>query len=146
MHLRSSSSQAFNRSTVTEMEKQQRTPSSLTISSVPNYSSLNSSDVKLSHLFSNRSASTSSSSTISLRTDDILSDCTLFVGDLSYFCTEAHLLNLFSPFGLIISVRIRYSSAGESHLFAFIKFERRESAVLAKQAMHGCLFLGRRLR
>lgn len=70
----------------------------------------------------------------------------LFVGDLSFFCTEDNLLPLFSPFGPISSISIRRGASGDSLLFGFVSYEYPQSATAALTALNGQEFMGRKLR
>lgn len=70
----------------------------------------------------------------------------LFVGDLSFFCTEKELITIFSPFGAISAVNIRRGAAGESLLYGFVTFTNVQSAMTAMTALNGKDFLGRKLR
>jgi RNA recognition motif-containing protein len=58
---------------------------------------------------------------------------TLFLGDLSFFCTENDLYRFISPYGQIEEVRIKRSSKGDSLLFGFV---RMASAELAHYVIH----------
>lgn len=70
---------------------------------------------------------------------------TVFVGDLSFFCKEVDLMQLFAPLGKISSVEIKRGPNGESLLHAFMKFESEVSAQLAIQGVHGMKFMGRNI-
>lgn len=70
----------------------------------------------------------------------------LFIGDLSYFCTEEHLLPLFMTYGSIASINIRRGAAGDSLLFGFVTFHQPESSTLAMKALNRHELLGRKLR
>jgi RNA recognition motif-containing protein len=74
---------------------------------------------------------------------------TLFVGDISLFCDEKSLYELFSPFGVIDSVQLKKCDGDmtKSHLsYGFVKFRTRESAEIALKEVNGVLFLGRNIR
>jgi RNA recognition motif-containing protein len=71
---------------------------------------------------------------------------TLFVGDLSYFCTEENLFALFSTFGSILTVRIRRGISGESLMHGFVALESPEAANAALAALDGVEFMGRNIR
>eukprot|EP00349_Pseudokeronopsis_sp_Brazil_P000500 CAMPEP_0202965154 /NCGR_PEP_ID=MMETSP1396-20130829/9227_1 /ASSEMBLY_ACC=CAM_ASM_000872 /TAXON_ID= /ORGANISM="Pseudokeronopsis sp., Strain Brazil" /LENGTH=455 /DNA_ID=CAMNT_0049687785 /DNA_START=69 /DNA_END=1436 /DNA_ORIENTATION=+ len=70
---------------------------------------------------------------------------TVFVGDLSYFTNEVHLMQYMSTVGKVVSVQILRGSCGESLLHGFVKFENDQSAVRAVQKLHNVKFMGRRL-
>ncbi len=71
----------------------------------------------------------------------------LFVGDLSYFCREQHIQQLFSNIGKVVSVRIRRSDRrGHSLMHGFIKMTTPEDAQRAVASYDGYLFMGRRMR
>lgn len=69
----------------------------------------------------------------------------VFVGDLSYFCTEQDLYQLFSPFGNIDSVMVRRGKAGDTLHYGFVKMDD-ASAQKALVAMQGHKYMGRKLR
>jgi RNA recognition motif-containing protein len=71
---------------------------------------------------------------------------TIFVGDLSYFCTEDDLVPLCSPFGHITAVKIRRGNQGKSLLFGFVENAHQDSTELAFADLHGKLFMGRNLK
>lgn len=69
----------------------------------------------------------------------------LFVGDLSYFCTDDDLAKLFAPFGPVHKAVVRKSKTNEPlhYGFAEIPLENAEKAI---QSLNGLSFLGRKLR
>jgi RNA recognition motif-containing protein len=73
---------------------------------------------------------------------------TVYVGDLSVYCTEDEICRLFSPFGTIESVSLKKVNEGTNYYLAygFIKFGTPQSAEASIQALNGILFLGRPLR
>lgn len=72
---------------------------------------------------------------------------TLFLGDLSVYCTEKDIRRLFRPFGNIEAIRIKRGSTERANLnYGFIMFSSHEVAERAMQAVDGTLFLGRTLR
>jgi RNA recognition motif-containing protein len=71
---------------------------------------------------------------------------TLFLGDLSYFCSEEDLCALFHSYGPIAAVRIRRGVTGESLLHGFIAFHSAEATMRAVQELDGKEFMGRILR
>jgi RNA recognition motif-containing protein len=71
----------------------------------------------------------------------------LFVGDLSIYCTEGDLQKLFSPFGSIEAIRVKKGGADKLNLaYGFVKFHRREHAEKAMNMMNGHVLLGRALK
>ncbi len=75
-----------------------------------------------------------------------LSTKTLFIGDLSYFCTEDDLVNIFSRYGVITGVKIRRGATGESLLYGFMCFQSPESTIIAMRELNGKVFMGRNIR
>eukprot|EP01031_Cornospumella_fuschlensis_P024800 gene24800-29965_t len=72
---------------------------------------------------------------------------TLFLGDLSVFCTEKDIRTLFRAFGTIDAIRIKRGSSGKANLsYGFIKFSDRQAAEQAYNELNGIMFLGRGLR
>lgn len=71
----------------------------------------------------------------------------LFVGDLSKFCTEANLESLFSTYGHVVEVKIkRNNTTGKTLSYGFVTFLTDESAALAMEHLNGYSFFGRNLR
>jgi len=60
----------------------------------------------------------------------------LFIGSLPFRFTEGELLELFVPFGKVISLKIMHNRWGKSRGMGFIEFDILESAVAAKEKMH----------
>lgn len=60
----------------------------------------------------------------------------LFVGSLPYDFTEGQLLELFAPFGRIVSLKIMHTQWGRSRGLGFVEFDNLESAIAAKVKMH----------
>eukprot|EP01039_Chlorochromonas_danica_P004499 gene4498-4934_t len=71
---------------------------------------------------------------------------TLFLGDLSYFCKEEDICNLFAEYGPISTVRVRRGVTGESLMHGFVALETAEAAHRAIAALDGVEFMGRNLR
>lgn len=71
---------------------------------------------------------------------------TIFVGDLSYFCNEDDLFNLFAKFGNILTVRVRRGVTGESLMHGFIAMDTAEAAGAAITGLDGIEFMGRNIR
>lgn len=71
---------------------------------------------------------------------------TLFIGDLSYFCSEEDLCTLFAPYGRILTVRVRRGVTGESLMHGFIALDTAEAAQRAIVDLDGVEFMGRNMR
>ena len=72
---------------------------------------------------------------------------TLFVGDLSIFCTETDLREAFSAFGELSEVKIiRCEETKKNLSYGFVKFAETESAVKAIDELNGSMLCGRPLR
>lgn len=72
---------------------------------------------------------------------------TLFVGDLSVFCTETELRQLFQPFGYIDDIRLKKTTANATRLgYGFIQFGTKECAERAMNSLNGIMFNGRIMR
>lgn len=73
---------------------------------------------------------------------------TVFVGDLSIYCTEEEVCQLFTPFGTIETMSLKRVQEGKNYYisYGFIKYQSRASAENAIAALNGVLFLGRPLR
>lgn len=67
----------------------------------------------------------------------------IFVGDLSYFCTEHDLRDRFQLFGPITNVIIKRNYLGKSLLYGFIHYQQTTSAQQAVSTMNGQKFMGR---
>lgn len=71
----------------------------------------------------------------------------LFIGDLSFFCSERNLVELFSPYGKILEAVIsRSDNGGHSLLHGFIKMSNSEEAEIAAAKLNDSPFMGRTLR
>lgn len=72
---------------------------------------------------------------------------TLFLGDLSVYCTEKDVKEFFQPFGPIEAIKLKRGSSDRNHLsYGFIRFIHPESAQLALERGNGAVFLGRPIR
>lgn len=60
----------------------------------------------------------------------------LFVGGLPYKITEGELLELFAPFGRVVSLKIMHTKWGKSRGLGFVEFDNLDSAVSAKTKLH----------
>jgi RNA recognition motif-containing protein len=71
----------------------------------------------------------------------------LFIGDLSKFCSEAELESLFAGFGQILDVKIkRNNNTGKTLSYGFVTFASEEVADIAMKKLDGTMFCGRKLR
>ena len=71
----------------------------------------------------------------------------LFLGDLSYFCTEHDLQKAFGPFGAIVDIRIiRNKSTKKSLSYGFVEYNNASSAGAAMREMNGKIVCGRAIR
>ena len=71
----------------------------------------------------------------------------LFVGNLSFFCQEKHLKELFMPYGEVHSIRIkRNDKGGRSLMYGFVSMASPVAAYHAAKSLHEKLFLGRNVR
>ena len=72
----------------------------------------------------------------------------VFVGNLSYFCEEKDLQDLFNQYGNVRNVRMMRSSDGKhkSLMFGFVMLSTTQEAEQAQQLFNGHLFMGRHLR
>jgi RNA recognition motif-containing protein len=72
---------------------------------------------------------------------------TLFLGDLSAFCSENDIHQIFRPFGEILEIKIMRSEETMRNLsYGFIKFSNPSNAKKAMNCLNGTLFCGRHLR
>jgi RNA recognition motif-containing protein len=69
----------------------------------------------------------------------------VFIGDLSYFCTEDHLFLLFAPYGPVLQVYIRRGVRRNSLMHGFIVLENKEKAISAKRDVDRKEFMGRNI-
>lgn len=70
----------------------------------------------------------------------------IFCGDLSFFCTDSDLSQLFQTIGPVKSSIVRRSRNNETLHYGFVHMQTYEDAVRAVQELNGHKFLGRRLR
>lgn len=72
---------------------------------------------------------------------------TIFVGDLSVFCTEDDLTKLFRQYGNLKDVRIiRENKSHQPLFYGFVEFFDHASAQQAMSVLNGHLFMGRSMR
>lgn len=71
----------------------------------------------------------------------------LFIGDLSVYCTERDVQELFQPFGPIEAIKLKRGSIDRNHLsYGFVRFVYPESASAAMGHLQGTVFLGRPIK
>ncbi len=71
----------------------------------------------------------------------------IFVGDLSFFCKEMDLYELFCPYGQVLKPRIRRSDKdGRTLMYGFVEMPVLEDAEKAVRALQGSRFQGRDIR
>jgi RNA recognition motif-containing protein len=70
----------------------------------------------------------------------------LFLGDLSFFCTEMDIRELFAQYGIIMNLEIKRGRHGDSLMHGFLEYDREVSAYKAIKAMNGKKFKGRKMR
>jgi RNA recognition motif-containing protein len=71
----------------------------------------------------------------------------LYVGNLSFFCSEDHLTELFSQYGGVKSTRIiRGRTRKRSLSFGFVAMSTLQQATEAVTALDGHLFMGRNVK
>ena len=71
----------------------------------------------------------------------------IFIGDLSFFCHENDIFQLFSQYGQVMEVRIKKSEGnGKSLMFGFVKMESLEAAGEVIRQLNGIMFMGRVLK
>jgi RNA recognition motif-containing protein len=73
-------------------------------------------------------------------------DHSLFLGDLSYFCSEQDLMQLFQPYGPIIAVNVCRGYNDDPLMYGFIELTGEMIKNIAMQDLDGIEFMGRRLR
>ena len=73
--------------------------------------------------------------------------CTLFLGDLSVFCSEKDIAQAFSGFGNILDLKIKRNNETNASLcYGFITFDYPSEADNALKIMNGENLCGRPLR
>ena len=71
----------------------------------------------------------------------------LFVGDLSIFCSEQELEKTFAPFGTLVEIKIMRSEETSRNLsYGFVKFATANSAKAAMNELNGIMLCGRQMR
>lgn len=71
----------------------------------------------------------------------------LFLGDLSVYCTEQDIFEIFQSFGPIESIQLKRKSVANGRpSYGFVQFRFRESAEEALRVMNGRVIHGRAIR
>ena len=71
----------------------------------------------------------------------------LFVGDLSYFCKENDLIDLFSHYGVVADARVKRSDTkGKTLMYGFVRMENLKAALSAATELNGSIFMGRKMK
>ncbi len=71
----------------------------------------------------------------------------LFVGNLSYFCNEEELCDLFNQYGTVVHARIiRSDDKTRSLMYGFVLMATKQEMDGISQLLNGHLFMGRHLR
>jgi RNA recognition motif-containing protein len=71
----------------------------------------------------------------------------VFVGNLSYFCEETHVFELFNQYGHVQHVRIvRNDSNTRSLMFGFVTLSSIHEAREIERLLNNHMFMGRRMR
>ncbi len=74
-------------------------------------------------------------------------ECVAFVGNLSYFCREKDLYELFSPYCNVKNVRVMYNEdRSRSLMFGFVELTSEHEVQSMITLLNGNMFMGRRLR
>jgi hypothetical protein len=76
-----------------------------------------------------------------------ISPQTLFIGDLSLYCAEKDLFDLFSKYGALLTVRLKRNHNQQKNLsYGFVKYYNQADAETAFKELNGFVFFGRALR
>ena len=89
-------------------------------------------------------SSTENQSSLSSNSADLLPEAcrSLFLGDLSCFCQEVDVFQVFSQFGSIEEIRLKRDGEGNGLGYGFVTFIEMKSAEAALEA-DGLIILGR---
>ncbi len=97
--------------------------------------------------FLSSSASTTTSGSGSGESTTVSQPNILFVGNLSYFCEERHLFELFNQYGPVEkTVIIHNEQQIKSLLFGFVTMKSAHAAQELQRLMDGHMFMGRRMK
>lgn len=70
----------------------------------------------------------------------------VFVGDLSYFCTNVHLQELFSTVGPVTKALVKRTIEGETRHYGFVEMKHKSDSQKAIAQLNGVDFMGRVLK
>lgn len=71
----------------------------------------------------------------------------IFIGDLSFFCREQHLIELFSQFGRVVKCSIVLNDAHtKSLMYGFVTMSTHEEAATVAERFNNQLFMGRTMK
>lgn len=70
----------------------------------------------------------------------------IFVGDLSFFCDEQNLVDLFSRYGVVLSTEVKRGKYLDSLMHGFVEMESTDDARTAILELHDQKFMGRPMR
>ncbi len=70
----------------------------------------------------------------------------IFVGDLSYFCQEEHLISFFQQVGPVTRAKIARGVTGKPLHYAFVEFLTPEAAKRSYAELNGQEFMARFVR
>jgi RNA recognition motif-containing protein len=101
-------------------------------------------------LYSDRETQEMSPSTVSLcdsKASKRSRGVEIFVGDVSFFCVDYDIFQLFSQFGRVLRARIKKSDKdGRTLMYGFVDMENVHEAEKAVAQLHGSRFQGRDIR
>jgi RNA recognition motif-containing protein len=73
-------------------------------------------------------------------------NCCLFIGDLSFYCTETELGELCSCYGNLVNVQIKRGRGGDSLMHGFAEYANESDAKNALEKLNNAKFMGRSIR
>ncbi len=104
---------------------------------------------KSSHIKASRSITTRrslSTASTGSSSNNVLFQRTVYVGNLSYFCRESDLFDLFEPLAVVQEVRVvRNEQRSRSLSYGFVTLETIHEANEMQRLLDGTFFMGRRL-
>lgn len=68
------------------------------------------------------------------------------MGNLSFFASKEDLQELFHPYGVIYGIQICKSRSNDPLYYGFVHFTTIPAANAAIEALHGTMFMGRRIK
>lgn len=73
--------------------------------------------------------------------------CTIFIGDLSIFCSKEKIHSAFAEFGEIVDIRLKKDEKTSKMLsYGFVEYSTPNAAIAAMQEMNGKILCGRKIR